>query len=81
MRLGDGDRLLSLHEAANLTGRKLSTWRKDVYLRRVAIVRIGRQVKIPLSEVQRLINQGYRPAILCLALISLVAFLAVVVTA
>ena len=53
--------LLTLREAENLTGRKVSTWRKDIYEKRIGCVRIRRQVRIPIEEIQRLINEGYTP--------------------
>lgn len=56
-------RLLSLIEAEQLTGRKVATWRKDIRQRRIAHVRIGRQVRIPLEVIEGLIAAGYRPAI------------------
>ena len=59
-----GERLLSVFEAEDLTGRKASTWRRDILERRVGRVKIGRLVRIPLSEVQRLIDHGYQPPLL-----------------
>ena len=55
------EKLLSVFEAQALTGRKASTWRRDITERKVASVKLGRLVRIPLSEVQRLIRSGYRP--------------------
>ena len=57
------ERLLTLREAEQLTGRKVSTWRKDIRLRRVPYVRLGRQIRIPLEAVCELIAAGYRPAV------------------
>jgi len=57
------EKLLSVFEAEAITGRRASTWRRDIRERRVGHVRIGRQVRIPLSEVQRLIGNGYRPPV------------------
>ena len=56
-----GEKLLSVFEAQAMTGRKASTWRRDITERKVASVKLGRLVRIPLSEVQRLIRSGYRP--------------------
>jgi hypothetical protein len=56
-------RLVSVFEAEELTGRKASTWRRDILEKRVAVVRIGRQVRIPMSEIERLIQSGYSPAV------------------
>ena len=55
------EKLLSVFDAEALTGRRASTWRRDIRERRVGSVKIGRLVRIPLSEVQRLVTSGYRP--------------------
>jgi len=55
------EKLLSVLEAEAMTGRKASTWRRDIHERRVGVVKLGRLVRIPLSEVQRLVSSGYRP--------------------
>ena len=57
------DKLLSVFEAEAMTGRKASTWRRDIHERRVGHVKLGRLVRIPLSEVQRLVSSGYRPPV------------------
>ena len=54
------DRLLTVFEAEQLTGRKAATWRKDILKRRIPYVKIGRQVRIPLREVRSMIAAGYR---------------------
>jgi hypothetical protein len=61
--LKEGDKLLSLDQCEALTGRKKSTWRKDVAERRVPVIRIGRQVRIALSTVEKLIRDGFQPAL------------------
>ena len=64
MQLGDGYRLLTLKEAEQLTGRKISTWRRDVFEKRIPVVHIGRrQVRIQLSMIQAMVKAGYRPAV------------------
>lgn len=64
MELEKGDRLVSVAEAEALTGRKVSTWRRDIYERRIPVVHIGRrQVRIPLSAIQAMIKTGFRPAV------------------
>lgn len=55
--------LYTVFEAEELTGRKAATWRRDILRRRIAYVKIGRQVRIPCEVIQALIKQGYRPAI------------------
>lgn len=63
MQLGDGDRLVTLQEAERLTGRKISTWRRDIFERRVPVVHLGRRsVRIQLSVIEKMIQAGYRPA-------------------
>jgi len=57
------EKLLTVFQAVEVTGRKAATWRKDIFLRRVAFVKIGRSVRIPLSEIERLVKEGYRPAL------------------
>ena len=52
--------LLTLGECEALTKRKIATWRKDIYLRRVPVVRLGRQVRVPKDFVLRLIEKGLR---------------------
>ncbi len=46
-----------------MTGRKASTWRRDIFERKIASVKIGRQVRIPLSEINKLIEAGWRDPI------------------
>lgn len=61
--MSDAGKLLTLKEAEELTGRKVSTWRRDILLRRIAYVKLGRQVRIPLKVISQMIKVGYRPAI------------------
>jgi excisionase family DNA binding protein len=55
--------LLTIGEAAARTGRKVSTWRRDILLRRIPYVKIGRSVRIPIEVVERLIREGWRDAV------------------
>lgn len=57
------ERLLSVREAERMTGRRAGTWRKDIRERRIASVRIGRQVRIPIEEIYSLMERGYSPAL------------------
>jgi hypothetical protein len=59
----ENERLLTVFEAEELTGRKASTWRRDILTKRVSYVKLGRQVRIPLEVIQELIRRGYRPAV------------------
>lgn len=36
--------------------------RRWIVERRVAVVKLGRLVRVPLSEAERMIEQGFRPA-------------------
>ncbi len=56
-------KLLTLSEAEALTGRKVSTWRRDILHRKVSYVKLGRQVRIPLEVIHEMIRSGYRPQI------------------
>ena len=55
--------LLTVVEAAARTGRKVSTWRRDILLRRIPYVKLGRSVRIPVEVVDRLIRDGWREAV------------------
>ena len=53
-------RLLSVYEAEALTGRKASTWRRDILLKKITYVKLGRNVRIPIEVVDQLIKEGWR---------------------
>ncbi|MFY4728330.1 hypothetical protein [Nitrospira sp. BLG_2] len=55
--------LLTLREAEAMTKRKVSTWRKDIRLRRVPYVRLGRQIRLTRAFVEKLIRDGMRESI------------------
>ena len=54
------ERLLTVNEAEEMTGRKASTWRRDILKRRIPYVKLGRQVRIPIEAIRELIQRGYR---------------------
>lgn len=57
------DKLLRVGEVADRLGLRVSTIRSWILHRRIAKVRVGRRaVRIPLSEVNRLIADGTTPA-------------------
>jgi len=60
---GKTKQLLTVFEAETLTGRKASTWRRDILLRKIPCVRIGRQVRIPIEAIEQLVREGYCPAL------------------
>jgi hypothetical protein len=63
MESRDPDQLLTLAVCAELTARKLCTWRRDVLLKKVPVVRIGRQVRVKRRDLEAMIARSYRPAI------------------
>jgi excisionase family DNA binding protein len=46
---------------SKILGIKESTIRAWVHFRRIEFVRIGRRVKIPGAEIQRIIDEGRQP--------------------
>ena len=55
--------LLTVEAAAASLGLKPTTLRAWIARRRLAIVRLGRAVRIPSDEVERLIERGFVPAV------------------
>lgn len=53
-------KLVTVAEAEEITGRKASTWRRDILLRRVPYVKLGRSVRIPIEAIEELVQKGYR---------------------
>jgi len=54
---------VSVQIAEQLTSRSAWSWRKDAYARRVASVKMGRQLLIPRSEIDRVMRENMRPAV------------------
>jgi len=54
---------LGVEEAQTLSGRSKWSWRRDAYEGRVASCKVGRRLLIPISEVRRVMAEGYRPAV------------------
>jgi excisionase family DNA binding protein len=54
--------MLTVREAAARLGLRDSTLRAWIMQRRIGIVRLGRAIRIPLEEVERLIAEGTIPA-------------------
>jgi hypothetical protein len=52
---------LGVDEAEILTGRSRWSWRKDAYQGRIASVKCGRRLILPLSEIRRVMAEGLRP--------------------
>jgi excisionase family DNA binding protein len=65
-------KLISVNEAARLTGISAWTWRSWVYSGRIASVKVGtsdnvqnknRRLLIPVKEIRRILSEGYRPRV------------------
>lgn len=56
------DELLSIPEFAEHLRVTVSCVRRMVWEKRVTIVKVGRLVRIPHSELERLVAEGTRPA-------------------
>lgn len=54
--------MLTVRQAAERLGLRDSTLRAWIVQRRIGIVRLGRAVRIPLEEIERLIAEGSVPA-------------------
>lgn len=54
------ERFLSVEEAEAMIGRKAATWRRDIFKRKIGYVNFGRLVRIPLSEIEKMVREGYR---------------------
>jgi len=54
--------LLSVPQVAERLNVTKSCVRRWILERRLAVVKVGRLVRVPLSEVGRLIDSGLRPA-------------------
>jgi excisionase family DNA binding protein len=57
------ERLLTVAEAARRLGLKECTIRRRILERRIAYVKNGRAVRIPVEVVEDVISQGWREAI------------------
>ena len=54
--------LLKVPEFCNPLKIKLATARSWILKRRIAVVKVGRLVRVPRSELDRIIREGFRPA-------------------
>lgn len=62
MKKEEVDELYRLEAAARRWNISVKTARAWVSQGRVAHVRVGRGIRVPLSEINRVIEEGYRPA-------------------
>lgn len=54
--------LMSASDFATTVGVTLSCVRRWIFEKRIATVKLGRLVRIPVTEVERILNAGLRPA-------------------
>jgi excisionase family DNA binding protein len=54
--------LLSVPEFATALNISVACARRWIFERKVSIVKLGRLIRVPYSEVERLVNVGTRPA-------------------
>ena len=52
---------LGVQDAERMTGLSRWTWRAWAYSGRVASVKAGRRLLIPVAEIRRVIEEGTRP--------------------
>ncbi len=52
---------VSVQSAETMTGRSRWSWRRDAYQGKIASVKIGAKLLIPISEVRRVIAENTRP--------------------
>lgn len=52
-------KLLTLMELEQITGRKVATWRKAIAQRRITFVRLGRSIRVPQEVLEDLIKNGW----------------------
>lgn len=55
--------LLSVTEAAARLGLRPCSVRKLIFERRIDVVRIGRKVSIPEDAIEKMVADGYSPAL------------------
>lgn len=53
--------LLSVKSAEIMTGRSRWSWRRDAYDGKIASVKLGAKLLIPVSEIRRVVLEGTRP--------------------
>lgn len=55
--------LVSVQSAEIMTGRSRWSWRRDAYEGRIASVKLGAKLLIPMSEIRRVIEENTRPRV------------------
>jgi hypothetical protein len=54
---------VSVQGAENMTGRSRWSWRRDAYEGKIASVKLGAKLLIPIAEIRRVIAENTRPAV------------------
>jgi hypothetical protein len=52
---------VSVQGAETITGRSRWSWRKDAYEGRIASVKLGAKLLIPIAEIRRVLAENTRP--------------------
>jgi hypothetical protein len=52
---------ISVQGAETMTGRSRWSWRRDAYAGRIASVKLGAKLLIPIAEIRRVIAENTRP--------------------
>jgi hypothetical protein len=55
--------LVSVQGAEVMTGRSRWSWRRDAYDGKIASVKLGAKLLIPISEIRRVVAEGMRPRV------------------
>jgi hypothetical protein len=55
--------LMSVLSAEIMTGRSRWSWRRDAYEGRIASVKLGAKLLIPIAEIRRVIAENTRPRV------------------
>ena len=53
--------LVSVQGAETMTGRSRWSWRRDAYEGKIASVKLGAKLLIPVAEIRRVIAESTRP--------------------
>jgi len=54
---------VSVQSAETLTGRSRWSWRRDAYDGKIASVKLGAKLLIPIAEIRRVIAENTRPRV------------------
>lgn len=54
---------IGVDQAEVLSGLSRWTWRRMAYAGKIASVKAGKRLLIPVTEIRRVMSEGYRPAL------------------